>query len=53
MYIYRVICYCVIAPPHVRSVVMSLHTVTLLTMIQNIQWTTRSLYSQKFFLEIV
>ncbi len=49
MYIYCVFCYHVIAAPYVRSVVMSLHTITLLMMIQNTQWTISSLYSLKYF----
>ncbi len=49
MYLYCVVCYCVIAAPYVRSVV-SLHIVTLLMMIRNAQWTMRSLYSLTFFL---
>ncbi len=44
MYIYCVVCYHVIAASYVRSVI-SLHTITLLMMIQNAQWTTSSLYS--------
>ncbi len=42
------VCYRVIAAP--SSVVMSLHTVTLVMMIQNAQWTMSSLFSLKFFL---
>ncbi len=48
MYIYCVVCYRVIAAPYVRSV-LSLHTVTLLMMIRNAQWTMSSLYSLKYF----
>ncbi len=32
-YIYCVVCYCVMSAPYVRSVVVSLHTITLLIMI--------------------
>ncbi len=35
MYLYCVVCYHVIAPLYVRSIVMSLHTVTVLMMIRN------------------
>ncbi len=49
MYIYCMFCYHVIATPYVRSVV-SLHTVTLLMMTQNAQWTMSYLYSLKVFL---
>ncbi len=45
-----IVCYRVIADPYVRSVVVSLHTITLLMMIPNTQWTMRSLYPLKFFL---
>ncbi len=44
--------YCVIAAPYVRNVDVSLHTFTLLMMIQNPQWTMSSLYSLTFFLKI-
>ncbi len=47
MYIYCVVCYCVIAAPYARSVVVSLHTVTLL-MIRNTQWTVSSLLPKDF-----
>ncbi len=43
-FVYCVICYCVIAAPYVRSVVMSLHTVILLMTIRNVQWTMSFLY---------
>ncbi len=45
MYVYCVVCYRVIAAPYVRSVVISLHIVTLLMMIRNAQWTMSSHYS--------
>ncbi len=50
MYIYCVVCHHVIAAPYVRRVGVSLHTVTLLMTIQNVQWTMSSLYSLKLFL---
>ncbi len=50
MYVYCMVCYCVIAAPYVRSVVVTIHTVTLLITIQNALWTKSSLYSLKFFL---
>ncbi len=49
MFLYFVVCYGVIAAPYVRSVLISLHTVTLLMMIWIAQWTMSSLYSLKFF----
>ncbi len=49
MYVYCVVCYCVIVAPYVRSVVMSFHIVTHLIMIWNADWTMRSLYSLSFF----
>ncbi len=45
MYIYCMVCYHEIAAPYVRSVVLSLHTVTILMTIQNAQWTMMFLYS--------
>ncbi len=35
MYVHCVVCFRVIAAPYVRSVVVSLHTVTLLMMMRN------------------
>ncbi len=49
MYVYCVLCYRVIAAPCVTSVVVPLHTITLLMTIQNDQWTMSSLYSIKSF----
>ncbi len=46
MYVYCVVCYCLIVAPYVRSVVMSLHTFTLLMTIRNM----RLHYSLKRFL---
>ncbi len=50
MYIYCMVCYCVIAAPYVRSIVVSLHTVTLLMMSSNAQYTMSFHYSLQFFL---
>ncbi len=47
MYVYCVVCYHVIADTYVRSVVMSLHTITLLTTIWNAQWIMSSLLLPK------
>ncbi len=44
-YIYCVVCYRMIAVPYVRSVVISLNTVTLLVMIRNARWNMSFLYS--------
>ncbi len=44
VYVYCVVCYCVIAVPYVSGVVVSLHTITLLMTSQNTQWTMDSLY---------
>ncbi len=49
MYAYCVVCYWVIAASHVRSVLISLQTITLLMMIQNAQWTMSFIYSRKCF----
>ncbi len=49
MYIYCMVYYRLIAAPCVRSVVMSLHTITLLMLIWNTQWTTSCLYSPILF----
>ncbi len=46
-YIYCVVYYCVITALNVRSVVMSLHTITLL--MTNAKWTMSFLYSLTFF----
>ncbi len=52
MYIYCMVCYCVKAAPHV-SVVVSLHTITLLMMNENAQWTVKlSLLHEVFPLHI-
>ncbi len=48
-YVYCVVCYRVIAAPYVRSVVMSLHTVTLLMTIPNTQNGLSSRYSLNVF----
>ncbi len=50
MYVYCMVYYRVIAVPYVRTVVMSLYTVTLLKMIRNAQWTMSFHYSLKVFL---
>ncbi len=47
-YVYCMVSYRVIAAPYVRSVVNSLHTITLLMVIRNAQWTMSSLYSLMF-----
>ncbi len=53
MYVYCVVCYHVIVAPYVRSVVLSLHIVTLLMMIRKALWTMRLLYSLMFFLTLL
>ncbi len=40
-----VVCYRAIVAPYVRSVVMSLHSITFLKTIWNVQWTMSSLYT--------
>ncbi len=50
IYVYCVVCYCFIAAPYVRSVVIFLHNITLLMMFRNAQWTKSSIYSLTFFL---
>ncbi len=37
MYVYCMVCYCIIAAPYVRCLAMSFHIVTLLMTIQNAQ----------------
>ncbi len=46
--IYCMVYYRVIAASYIRSVVVSLHTVTLLMIIRNTQWIMSSLYSFNF-----
>ncbi len=48
LHVYCVVCYRVIAAPYVRSVIMFLHTVTLLMTIRNAQW-TMSVFSLLYF----
>ncbi len=47
MYVHCIVCYCVIATPYVRSVVMSL------MMMRNAQWTMSCLYSLMFSYDVM